>query len=598
MEMAIEVQADATADTEEVDRIAVHSPRLNCNAYLLDLLNAAVWLAERSEVGKYRERSIEILLHPVGSPWVRGVCAFFDLSRIPSLVRRIVGRLRPLASEWGSHMARQGPTIIERVRIQSSGVRIQFGERLTIGIQRIELGYVESAGLTIRACCRALRHWRNCHQNGRLNVQALLLLRYRDVQIGDLIASDTIGANPTAGGSLRRCGTLALFRCLVDAIYTVDYILGRTWNVHDHDYVTTSETTYLDEIYRRTLRSRGLSVLELYDYTGRLRIIAPGEEWPNPFVARAWQQAALSIHQRERARQYLAERVSDAGRHLWYMYVGRNVSGKVSAVDEGGHVVARDDQSLTVIIFLHSFDDAQYFFGLDGFEDLYEWTVVSIAECLGNRHIGRILIKEHPNVDPVRFPGDKRAIERLRDRYQHKPRITFIDRHTDIKVLPSLGRVYGITNYGSVAEELVAVGLPVIASSKGPWGKSYPFLHVWDSPGEYVAILRGLTTADWGAPESREKEALYQFVNEYRLNVLPGQDLPIPVQWMVWEDSSIDILARDISDKAEHRIAELKPDSPQLLDWLRDRARAYRRSRNTGGTSTYADRSVRRLAQG
>jgi hypothetical protein len=590
--MATEVQADATADTEEVDRIAVHSPRLNCNAYLLDLLNAAVWLAERSEVGKYRERSIEILLHPVGSPWVRGVCAFFDLSRIPSLVRRIVGRLRPLASEWGSHMARQGPTIIERARIQSSSVRIQLGERLTIGIQRIELGYVESAGLTIRACCRALRHWRNCHQNGRLNVQAFLLLRYRDVQIGDLIASVTIGANPTAGGSLRRCGTVALFWCLVDAIYTVDYILGQTWNVHDHDYVTTSETTYLDEIYRRTLRSHGLSVLELYDYTGRLRVIAPGEEWPNPFVARAWQGGELSRQQRERARKYLAERVADPGRHLWDMYVGRNSRETGSVVDERGRVIARDDRFLTVIIFLHCFDDAQYWSGLDGFEDLYEWTEVSIDECLDNRQIGRILLKEHPNVDTVMFPGNRRAVERLRDRYQHEPRITFLNRNTNIQALTSLGPVYGITNFGRVAEELVAVGLPVIASSKGPWGKRYPFLRIWDSPDEYAAILRGLTITDWCAPGDKELDALARFVHEYHLNILPGEDLPIPVQWMVWGDPTIDILARDISDRAEQRIAELEPDSPQLIGWLRERTRVYRESLNAAEASPSTDRAA------
>lgn len=584
--MVTHVQGNATKDTESVGRITIHSPRLNCNAYLIELLNGGIWLSERLEVGKHRKRSIEILLYPVGSPrvrWSRRVRALSDPLRVLSRTcRNLVGRLRSLASKLGPRTGHQGSTIIERVCIQSSGAYIQIDETVTISIQRIEVGYAESALLTIMACVKALRILRGYRQNGRLNAQAFLRVRHRDVHIGDLVASETIAASPAAGGSLQCCGMLALFWCLVDAIYTVDYILGRTWNLHDHDYVTTSETTYLDEIYRRTLRSCGLSILELYDYTGRLRIIAPGEEWPNPFVARAWQGAELSRHQRECAQQHLAERVADPGRHLWDMYVGRNSRETGPVVDERGRIIARDDRSLTVIVFLHCFDDAQYWSGLDGFEDLYEWTEVSIDECLGNRNIGRILLKEHPNVDTMIFSGNRRAVERLRDRYQHEPRITFLNRHTNIQALTSLGAVYGITNFGRVAEELVAVGLPVIASSKGPWGKRYPFLRIWDSPDEYAAMLRGLTPAGWRPPGNAEREALAQFVHEFRLTVLSGQDRPVWLQWMLWADPSVDVLDRDISDKVERRVAELEPDSPHLVEWLRERTGAYCGSRNTG----------------
>jgi hypothetical protein len=396
------------------------------------------------------------------------------------------------------------------------------------------------------------------------------------VHIGDLIASEAMGFNPTAGGSLWRCGALAIFRGIVDAIYTVDYIHERQWNVQD--YVTASETTYLEELYRRTLWQQGLRILEMYDYSGRLHILARGEELPNPFVARARQGPALSKLQRERAKQYLAERLN-ATRHLWYMNIGHNTRQCQPVVDEKGQVLASDTSHLTMVIFLHSFDDAQYQFGLDGFDDLYEWTISSIDECLANRHVGRVLIKEHPNVDPVGFPGDKHALQRLKARYRHEPRITLVDRYTNIKAFASLGCVYGITNYGSVAEELVAAGLPVIASAKGSWGKNYPFLRVWDSPEEYVTILRRLTPANWCAPGEIEAEALAEFVHEYRINILPGADIPLWFQCMVSQDSTINILDRDIIERVERGIAELEPDSPQLVGWLRDRAKSHRADR-------------------
>ena len=597
MEMTTAIRADAASSPEGVDRMTIHSPRLGNNAYLLDLLNGCVWLSERADIGNHRRRLIEILLYPVGSPWVRWARAFTDRSTVPAKVRRFASRrLRPFTGERGSSTDHRGPTIIDLVRIQSSDVRIQVDETLAISIERVEVGYAKSVWPTIRACFRALQYWRECRQNGRLNVQALLLLRYRDVPVGDLVASETIGLNSSAGGSLRRCGFVALFGCLMDVVYTVDYILGRTWNAQEREYVTTSETTYLEELYRRTLKLRRFNILEFYDYSGRLRVVDPEEEVPNPFIVRGRNGEQLSAHQIEHTWRYLAERVSDAGRQLWYMNVGHNAGGQERVVDEQGHVVARDDQSLTVVIFLHGFDDAQYMFGLDGYEDLYDWTVVSIDECLGNRHIGRVLIKGHPNIDLVTVSADKYAVERLRRRFQHEPRVEFIDRRTDIKALTSLGLVYGITHHGSVAEELVAVGLPVIASSIAPWGKNYPFLRLWDSPSEYAAILRGLTTTDWSIPGSREMEALVQYVHEYRLNILPGEDLPASVQWMVWKDSTVDIVTSDISAITEQQIAKLEADSPQLIEWLRDRAKGYRGSSETARANSGAHRAVQRSA--
>ena len=594
-----EKHGQALPTSEEADRITILSPRLSNNAYLLDLLNGCVWLSEQVGTRNHRRRRIEILLYPVGSPWVRWVRAFTDVSTIPPKIRRFASKLlRPFRTDRGSLADHQGPLIIDQLRHQSSGVHMQLEESSTIDIYPFEVSHGESVWPTIRACMSAWWCWRECGQNGRLNVQALLLLRYRGVLVGDLVGSETIGLNPSAGGSLRRCGFVALFACLVDAVFTVDYILGRKWNAQDWEYVTTPETTYLEEIYRRTLKLHRYNILELYDYSGQLRVIGPEENVPNPFIVRAWEREELSAAQRDRTWHYLAERVSDAGRKLWYMNVGRNAGGQKLVVDERGNAVARDDQSLTIVLFLHGFDDAQYMFGLDGFEDLYDWTVVTIDECLGNAQIGRVLIKGHPNIDLEEVTADKFAVLRLRHRYQQEPRVRFIDPRTDINSLASLGLVYGITHHGSVAEELVAVGVPVIASSIAPWEKNYPFLHLWDSPSEYVSMLRELRMADWLAPGSKEREALVRYVNEYRLNILPGQDLPVSVQWMIWENSIIDILTPNISSITEQRIAKLEADSPQLIEWLHDRERLYRENADMAGASLGGLRTVRKLANG
>ena len=60
--MAAEVQADATSDTEAVDRMTIHSSSLNANAHLIELLNGGVWLAEHNQSRTHRGRMIEMLL--------------------------------------------------------------------------------------------------------------------------------------------------------------------------------------------------------------------------------------------------------------------------------------------------------------------------------------------------------------------------------------------------------------------------------------------------------------------------------------------------------------------------------------------------------
>jgi hypothetical protein len=591
--------AETPSDPHEIGRITIHSPMLSNNAYLLDLLNGSIWLSERTGTGSLHHRSIEIQLHPVRSPWFRWVRALTDPPTIPPKIRRFVSKLlRPFTTERSSSIECHGPTIIERLRIQSSSVRVQLDKTSTIDIRRFHMRYGESLLPTIKACLRAWRCWRECRWDGRLNVQAFLLLRYRGVQVGDLVGSETIGLNSCAGGSLRRCGFVAIFSCLIDAVYTVDYILGKTWHAHEWEYVTTSETTYLEELYRRILKLHRFRTLELYDYSGQLRAIGPDENVPNPFIVRAWEREDLSAEQKDRTSRYLAERVSDAGQKLWYMNVGRNAGGQERVIDEQGHVVARDDQSLTAVIFLHGFDDAQYMFGLDGFEDLYDWTVVTIDECLGNGHIGRVLIKGHPNIDLAEISADKYGVENLRHRYKQDTRVMFINPRTDIKALKSLGLVYGITHHGSVAEELVAVGVPVIASSAAPWRKNYPFLRLWDSPIEYAEILRSLAPTDWRAPNSKEIEALIQYVYEYRINLLPRQDIPVSVQWMLWKDSTLDILTPDISSITEQHIAKLEAKSPELIEWLHDRERMYRKYQEKAEVRPDNHRTIQRLANG
>lgn len=560
-----------------MNKLVIHSPRLQCNAYLIDLLHAAVWLSESRRAALKDSQSVEIWLHPVGSPWTKLAHGLIDPKTLFRYIdRRLRGMRRRSVDHPGVDPVVDTESLIEQIHRRRT-VTIQGSGRTKIIVGVRAVGVVRSAVHTLGAIFRTWRAWMTCSARGRLDIEGLLALSYRDVRIGDLVASTVLSGETAAGGSLRDCRLSAILLALFDAIYTLDHIARTSEIIHQNEYVTVPESTYLEAIYLRALQHAGLTVLELYDYRGTPCVYSPGESLRRPEIARPT-TGPSGIKESENAERYLQERLANDRKHLWYMHDPKNAGIDDELVDQSVKPLARDDNLLTIVIFLHSCIDAQYSFGTDGFEDLYDWTLASIDGCLRNPQVGRVLIKRHPGIDLERYPGDKYAEEKLRVRYLSDEKVTFINRHANINNLTTLGRVYGITHHGSVAEELVAAGIPCIASTHAPWGDNYAFLRVWHRPQDYRQILQGLTVDGWQAPGSAEREALVRFVTEYRLSVKREAALPISMQWMVWKDRETDIRDPDLSEKTERSISALRGDSPELIDWLGEWASIYARS--------------------
>ena len=70
--------------------------------------------------------------------------------------------------------------------------------------------------------------------------------------------------------------------------------------------------------------------------------------------------------------------------------------------------------NITVVIYLHSFTDAQYVYGYDGYYDLEDWTTSTVKALYSNSNVGKIIPKPHPGIDRVYHPGDVIANRRLR----------------------------------------------------------------------------------------------------------------------------------------------------------------------------------------
>ena len=71
---------------------------------------------------------------------------------------------------------------------------------------------------------------------------------------------------------------------------------------------------------------------------------------------------------------------------------------------------------LTVILYLHSFTDAQYVYGYDGYNDLMDWCYSTILLLNLNHYVSNVIVKPHPESTSDYHPGDAIANNYLKSK--------------------------------------------------------------------------------------------------------------------------------------------------------------------------------------
>jgi hypothetical protein len=203
------------------------------------------------------------------------------------------------------------------------------------------------------------------------------------------------------------------------------------------------------------------------------------------------------------------------------MTEGVNDNRSSQLQSSAGRPLVADPAKAHAVLFLHSFNDAQYFYGTDGFADLCHWADFTIETCLRNPAIGLVMIKSHPNINPRMQLKTRRTEEWLRAKYASEPRVVWLGRTSSLPAIAAVGSVVGITHHGSVAEELVFLGVPVIAFKNAAWREGYDFVRTWEKPETYAQLL-GAISFDSGRVTANERDWLRQFVLEYRLTPQAG----------------------------------------------------------------------------
>lgn len=187
-------------------------------------------------------------------------------------------------------------------------------------------------------------------------------------------------------------------------------------------------------------------------------------------------------------------------------------------------------QGVCAIVYLHSFTDAQYFYGYDGYDDLMDWSFKTISILNENEHVSKVFVKPHPGINPVYHPGDVIANKYLKSKVSNFKKVEWTNFHFDVNNISSSGTVVGVTHHGSIAEELVYKNFPVIASTYSPWGNKYNFGYFWSSLEEYKEIIATKLIKELVVTKNQLEE-LYSYAFDKHLNVNSNTSFDIDSTW-------------------------------------------------------------------
>jgi len=356
----------------------------------------------------------------------------------------------------------------------------------------------------------------DCYSGFKFDCNKALSLEYGRIVIGDLVASTSLRRSGKAGGNIKK-SKISFMLHLFNAVTIMRYcsekgLLSIGDNKIDRFFMT-NDPMYICGIYKRIVVVNGGRILETHSNRAEYDIMKSGE-YANPFFCKR-RDESVSESDSFNVSEYLKKRFSDPSGTLAYMFYGTNKEYEYLLDKKGKEIEIRD--GLSVVIFLHSFSDAQYVFGKDCFCDLYDWVNYTIGILLQNKNVTRIFIKQHPNIDFDIHEADLVAIRRIERKYTNISKVVWLATDVSPRSLNKKINFVGITHHGSIAEELAFLGVKVIASTYAPWGGGYNFLYSWSSLEEYRDLLLKLSLTNNSAPLGVDSE-LVRYVCDYRLN--------------------------------------------------------------------------------
>jgi hypothetical protein len=332
----------------------------------------------------------------------------------------------------------------------------------------------------------------------------ILSISHRGICIGDIAAAHALRWRVYLAGKLNYSN--GVFHSVFIAILHVNIALKMIDT--ENNYFMVPDRFYLPGILLRLASNAKASIIKCDDELNEFLL-------QRPFARH--ETAISSYSSRSIVDCYMLSRLEKRSKVLSYMEdivetgnVDSPILDRLKCTNVGSGV--------SCIVYLHQISDAQYYYGLDGYQDLVEWADETIDLLCRNKSVSNVIIKFHP-ANVGYYKADDLFEGLTRRKFFNNKKVTFMDPASSVQSLRGLTKLIGITHHGSVAEELVYYRIPVVASCFSPWGNNYKFVtFLWSNRSEYTAFLESLSEDNLPQVEEHQLESLYSYVQKYRLD--------------------------------------------------------------------------------
>ena len=174
----------------------------------------------------------------------------------------------------------------------------------------------------------------------------------------------------------------------------------------------------------------------------------------------------------------------------------------------------------SVVVYCHSFSDAQLAHGYSGFRGVADWLQYTLRELSKNANDFNLIIKPHPNFSAAANPSKRDQMDcRIWNKIKKKfpAHALILDGRVSNKALLSAldkNRDVLISHHGNSIVEGAHLGFRSISSVSSPWANRHSFSNVWRDKTEYFKLLQNPHAL---APlDEKAKASLYKFIrSEY-----------------------------------------------------------------------------------
>lgn len=528
-------------------KISLYAVDYPLAGYLLELIRAAFWLSNLNNDEKYSKVQVNVILlkAPINfsannlfKKFLTYVVGFlgnrinsYFLSKIIIMTNRDLGVITNKILFIIKNIFETA--IIEKVYNKKSLYEgVKRGKETSIQYKNLEIKFLKqkysfllSSKLIFESFFSAVKLYKDCFEKNTFLPQKFLLMKHNNLHIGDLVASYTVRIYPKTGGQFK--SHIGLFINLVNGIYINNLANLTKINVNEENYICPSEPFYTHHIWLRNFKKKNIQVLETHNPTKKFKIYNSSNHI-NQWIA---EKPSTKIFDYDAASEYLKKRVHSPS-EIIDSFSNKNFTNnnfEKEVYDDDGLKVNLENDALNIVLFLHDFSDALYADGLDGFNDLYDWTTYSLNKLIENNNIGKIFIKSHPSADFIASRANKIALFKIREFYKKNKKIIFLDKNASLVAICKNNKIFGITHHGNIALELTYLNQPAIGWINGPWGPHYQFLKTWREKDDYGNLLSGLKYSDWKPPNLKVKEILYMYIYNFELKRMSSEDKSIRV---------------------------------------------------------------------